>query len=73
MEVAIGLISLALAILGVILVYIYRTNVRYMRALLDGQREMQAGQREIAEGTKEIAKIARDIHQGMERMVGGLK
>ena len=84
MEVAIGLVSLALAILGVILgvilVYIYTTNGRYMRALLDGQKEiqnglkeLQAGQREIAEGTKEIASIARDIHKGMEKMVGGLK
>lgn len=105
MEVAIGLMSLALAILGVILVYIYRTNGRYMRALLDGQREMQnglkeiqagqreiaegikathreiqnglkelqAGQREIATGIKEVARIARDIHEGMERIAGGLK
>jgi len=63
MEVAIGLVSLALAILGVILVYIYRTNGHYMRALHDGQREIQNGQREIAEGTKEITRIAHDIHQ----------
>jgi len=63
MEVAVGLVSLALAMLGVILVYIYRTNGRYMRAL-------QEGQREIAEGVKDIARIARDIHQGMERMTG---
>ncbi len=74
MEVAVGLVSLALAMLGVILVYIYRTNGRYMRALQEGQRdiqnglkELQAGQKEIAEGVKEIARIARDIHQGMER------
>ncbi|MFQ6122948.1 MAG: hypothetical protein ACE5LA_07845 [Dehalococcoidales bacterium] len=74
MEVAIGLVSVALAILGIILVYIYRTNGRYMRALLDGQREiqnglkeLQAGQREIAAGIKDVAMIARDIHERMER------
>ena len=52
MEIAIGLVGLALAVLGVILAYMWRTNGRYMR-------ELQAGQKEIAEGIKGIAHLGR--------------
>ena len=39
MEIAIGLASLALAIMGVALGYMFRANGCYMRGLQDGQKE----------------------------------
>ena len=73
MEVALGLVSLALAILGVILVYIYRTNGRFMRALLDGQRDIQNGLRELQAGQRDIQNGLKEIQAGQKDIANGIK
>ena len=83
MEIATGLVGLALTALAIILGYIWRTNGRYIRALEEGRRimmeehkTMMEGQKEIAKSVEEIAKsvervaqIAQEVHQGQAEMM----
>ncbi|MCL0046552.1 hypothetical protein M1N18_01030 [Dehalococcoidales bacterium] len=54
MEVARGIVGAALAVLGLILAYIWRANGRYIR-------ELQAGQKEIARGIGNMAVIGKVV------------
>lgn len=56
-KIAIGMVALAISVLGVILTYIWRANTKAMRILLEGQREIASIVREVHEGQKEIARI----------------
>jgi hypothetical protein len=62
--------GVALTILGLILAYIWRSNGKMQRMMMealsrieDGQKEIAAGQKEIAAGQKEIARM---INEGLK-------
>lgn len=76
MEIAIGIVGVALAFLGVMMGYIFRANHRYLEGLQEGQRglqeglhQLQEGQRGLQQGQKEIAQMVKDVHEGQKEMV----
>lgn len=84
MEVAVGIVGAALALLGIILTYIWRANGRYMRELrewqervahelLEGQRRLMEGQERLMEGQERIAEGIRSLQEGQERIVEGIR
>ena len=76
MEIAIGIVGAALGLLGVILVYIFKANHRYLQQLqasISGIAQMvndvHEGQKEIAQIVKEIAQMVKDVHEGQREIV----
>ncbi|MDH5815604.1 MAG: hypothetical protein QXD66_03435 [Candidatus Nezhaarchaeales archaeon] len=68
-EVAIGLMGLALSVLGVVLGYIWRANSRLAKMLLEGQERMQKGMEVLQKGMEGIALMVRDVHEGQKEMM----
>ena len=66
MEIAIALMGVALAILGIILGYIWRTNGRYMRALTEGQLQ-------IVKGIERVSQIVEKVDQRQVEMAKALQ
>ena len=67
--------GVAIAILGIILAYIWRSNgqmqsymVRMLETMSEGQKEIAAGEKEIAAGQKEIAQMLFNQTKILERM-----
>lgn len=69
MEIAIGMVAAALALLGLILAYIWRANGRYLKLLMDGQRELMVGQQRLQEGQ---ATTARELMEGQKEIARGI-
>ena len=65
MEIATGLVGLALTALAIILGYIWRTNGRYIRALEEGRRIMMEEHKTMMEGQGEERRIMMEGHKTM--------
>ncbi|PIU54788.1 MAG: hypothetical protein COS88_06555, partial [Chloroflexi bacterium CG07_land_8_20_14_0_80_51_10] len=63
MEIATGLVGLALTALAIILGYIWRTNGRYIRALEEGRRIMMEEHKTMMEGQGEERRIMMEGHK----------
>ena len=70
MEIATGIVGAALAFLGLILAYIWRTNGRYMRELMTGQERLQEGLVRLQEGQE---RMARALQEGLMSLQEGQK
>lgn len=67
-EVAIGLMGLALSVLGIVLGYIWRANIRLAKMLIEGQERVQRGMEALQKGIEGIASMVKDVHEGQKEM-----
>jgi preprotein translocase subunit YajC len=69
MEIATGMVGAALALLGIILAYIWRANGRNMQQIQEGLRRLQEGQetmaRQLMQGQKELMEGQKEIARGI--------
>jgi hypothetical protein len=72
--VAIGMMSVAITLLGIILAYIWRSNGKLQRsmmetlkAVMEGQKSMMEGQKSMMEGQKSMMEALLRIEEGQRQ------
>jgi len=70
MEIAIGMMSVALTLLGVILVYIWRSNGKIQLSMMEVQKTMMEAQKTMM---NTLLRIEEGQRQGFQKLGEGMK
>jgi uncharacterized phage infection (PIP) family protein YhgE len=72
-NIALGLIGIALTILSIILAYIWKSNGRLQKAMLEGLLRLEEGQRALMEGQKVLIEGQKALIEGQKALMEGQK
>jgi len=73
MEIAMGIMGVALTLLGVILAYMWRSNGKIQSQMMSALERIEQGQKEIMQGQKEIAQAVSGVSQMVREVSQTLK